>query len=68
VVSRAACGAALVALLVWGGLRRARRGAGIGRLGDDQAGEVFITEVARADYEYVGRLARSSEHGRLIGP
>jgi beta-lactamase class A len=37
-------------------------------LGDDQAGEVFISEVARAGYEYVGRLARSSEHGRLIGP
>ena len=37
-------------------------------LGNDQAGEVFISEVARAGYEYVGRLARSSEHGRLIGP
>ena len=37
-------------------------------LGDDQAGEVFISEVTRAGYEYVGRLARSSEHGRRIGP
>jgi len=37
-------------------------------LGNDLAGEVFISEVARAGYEYVGRLARSSEHGRLIGP
>ena len=37
-------------------------------LGNDQAGEAFISDVTRVAYDYVSRLAISSEHGRRIGP
>jgi len=37
-------------------------------LGNDQAGEAFISDVTRVAYDYVSRLAASSEHGRRIGP
>ena len=37
-------------------------------LGNDQAGESFISDVTRAACGYFSRLAGSSEHGRRIGP
>ena len=37
-------------------------------LGNDEAGEAFIRDVTRAAYDYVSRLAASSEHGRRMGP
>jgi len=37
-------------------------------LGNDQAGEAFISDVTRAACDYVSRLAASSEYGRRMGP
>lgn len=35
-------------------------------LGDDAAGEAFVTRVSRAAYEVFARLARANEVGRLV--
>ena len=35
-------------------------------LKDDAAGEVFISDVTRAAYDYFGAIARSTEHGRKM--